>query len=113
MIWMTPKQNADKIAALNDAFRKTLRGGIVVLTPSVENSPHRDSIIETVRSYKFHGIDENNPYGQSDFGTVTVSGTNYFFKIDYYDLQLEYHSLDASDPKVTKRVLTIMKAEEY
>ena len=29
---------------------------------------------------------ENDPHGEHDFGSLTVSGTKLYFKIDYYDL---------------------------
>jgi hypothetical protein len=40
-------------------------------------------------------------------------GTSILFKIDYYDVNLEFGSPDAADPAVTKRVITLMLAEEY
>jgi len=106
-------EKAKRIAELNDSFRKTFRGGLVVLTRGVEESPHRDRILQAVREYQFHGIDGNNPYGENDFGVIVVEGERYYFKIDYYDQCLQCHSPDKADPKVTKRVMTIMKADEY
>jgi hypothetical protein len=39
--------------------------------------------------------------------------SDYYWKIDYYDRNLELHSLDPADPEVTVRVLTIMRVDEY
>jgi hypothetical protein len=56
---------------------------------------------------------ENDPYGEHDFGSFAIEGKRLFFKIDYYDLSLACHSPDATDPNVTRRVLTVMLADEY
>ena len=56
------------------------------------------------------GID---PYGEHDMGRFTVGGEDYYWKIDYYDRNLEFHSPDPADPSVTIRVLTIMRVDEY
>jgi hypothetical protein len=55
----------------------------------------------------------NDPYGEHDFGSFEADGQRIFFKIDYLDKVLTYHSPDPSDPSVTERVIAIMLAEEY
>jgi hypothetical protein len=50
---------------------------------------------------------------EHDFGSFEADGAVIFFKIDYFDKNLTYHSPDPSDPPVTERVITIMLAEEY
>jgi hypothetical protein len=63
---------------------------------------------------RFDSFDEDNdPYGEHDFGALEVEGERLFFKIDYYDQSLSVHSPDPSDETVTKRILTIMLAKEY
>jgi hypothetical protein len=57
--------------------------------------------------------DDNDPYGEHDFGSFEVAGETFFWNIDYYDLRCEFGSEDPSDPAKTMRVLTIMFAGEY
>jgi hypothetical protein len=44
---------------------------------------------------------------------VEIGDHEIMFKIDYYDVTLNYLSPDPSNPEVTVRVMTIMLAEEY
>jgi hypothetical protein len=102
------------IRKLNDQFRQSLRGGMLVMTAGVIalGQDRQLKILEAVS--KFDRFDENNdPYGEHDFGALEVAGERLFFKIDYYDHDLSAHSPDPADPSVTKRLLTIMLADEY
>ena len=55
----------------------------------------------------------NDPYGEHDFGAFKVNRRKCFWKIDYYDAELEWGSEDPADPSRTARVLAILLAEEY
>ena len=57
--------------------------------------------------------EDNDPYGEHDFGAFEVEGEKLFWKIDYYDKALEHGSEDPADPTRTTRVLTVMLASEY
>ena len=56
---------------------------------------------------------DNDPHQERDFGAIDhpVAG-RVFWKIDYYDSSYEFGAEDPADPS-TKRVLTVMLAEEY
>ena len=102
------------IRMLNDDFRRTFRGGKVVLTSSVANlSP--DALVRLqskVRSFQDF-TEDNDPWGEHDFGSIDLDGGKFFFKIDYYDPTCKSGSEDPRDPEKTVRVLTIMRADEW
>lgn len=106
--------NAATITALNDRFRQTFWGGQVLVTDEV-NALCELTRIELFRSVQLYDnfVQDNDPYGEHDFGKVVVGGQDFFWKIDYYDNTLRYGSENPADPKITTRVLTIMKASEY
>ena len=104
------------ICALNDAFRSTLQPalGQVFITSgisSLSDKAVRD-IAELVKAYARFEPD-NGPYGEHDFGSLDYQGMRVFWKIDYYNQDLTGGSENPADPAHTKRVLTIMLAEEY
>lgn len=55
--------------------------------------------------------EDNDPYGEHDFGKLTWYEQTVFWKIDYYDQELQ-HWCDPLSPDCN-RVLTVMLAEEY
>ncbi len=104
---------SEKIAALNDAQRRMLNG-VVSWTAGVEALPHDQQAELLRRMIRFDDFNEDNdPYGEHDFGVIEMDGQRYFFKIDYYDLELTAHSPDPAESAVTQRVITVMLADEY
>lgn len=106
--------SANKIRALNDAFRTTMTGGKVFFTAGIDALPPDVKAIVIRRVAVFSAFTpENDPYDEHDFGSVEISGHKIFWKIDYYDLAMEFGSENPADPAKTVRVLTIMLASEY
>jgi len=87
---------------------------LIVATPSIVNLSQstRASILEAIRTFD-EFTEDNDPYGEHDFGSVNIEGGKYFFKIDYYNPTMERHSDNPADPQRTSRVMTIMQADEY
>lgn len=103
-----------KIAHLNDQHRQYIPMAQTVLTQTVSNLKVEQlvELIEKVRLFQYFDED-NDPWGEHDFGAVEIHGETYYWKIDYYDSSYQYHSPDPTDPSLTKRVLTIMHQNEY
>jgi len=106
--------DANKIRELNDAFRTTFVGGVVVITSGIEGlAPElKARVLKKVRDFRdFDG--DNDPHHEHDFGAFELSNQRFFFKIDYYDRSMDCGSPDPTDPDQTTRVLTVMLADEY
>lgn len=111
---MTHDPKTLRIRELNDVFRTTWLTGRVLMTEGIRELPDdvQSRIAEQVQTFSTFSED-NDPHGEHDFGALTVDGLKVFWKIDYYAPDMMHGSEDASDPKLTKRVLTIMLADEY
>lgn len=103
-----------RIRELNDALRRSFTGGRVIMTARVGALPNpvRGAVIAAVRAFDDFSAD-NDPYGEHDFGALTVESERVLWKIDPYDRSLRLHSPDSANPAITVRVLTIMLAEEW
>ena len=103
------------IRKLNDLCRTAMGiAGKLVQTRGICDLPERDqsAIREKVETFDDFSED-NDPYGEHDFGAFDHQGKKIFWKIDCYDPTLTRGSEDPADPKQTCRVLTILLAEEW
>jgi hypothetical protein len=103
--------STDRIRELNDAFRRTFRGGKVMMTSGVDELPDcvkADALVQVAKFSEF--TTDNDPHGEHDFGSFTLVGRKFFWKIDLYE-EPDVKS-ENGEPVVT-RVLTIMLADEY
>ena len=104
--------SSDTVRTLNDQFRTRLIGGRVMMTRGIAGRPDSNAILKRVTQFDAFSPD-NDPHGEHDFGSFDYGDDTIFWKIDYYDMDLQQGSPDPSDETVTTRVLTIMLAEEY
>lgn len=103
------------IAWLNDELRKRRSSqGRILITPGVAALDAADRLGLEFALASFDDFNEDNdPYGEHDFGAVTVKCERYFFKIDYYaDSKCDAGAEDPADPS-TFRVMTVMRSDEY
>ena len=103
-------ERARKIARLNDAARSNAANYMATRGIMSLDEVTISDIFVTVQNFnKF--TEDNDPYGEHDFGQIKLDGKTLFWKIDYYDQGLEGWC-DPLSPDCN-RVLTVMLAEEY
>ena len=72
----------------------------------------RLAVLDKVRRFD-QFTQDNDPYGEHDFGMIEHQGQKFFWKFDYYDRNMEFGSPEPSDAQQTTRVLTVFLSEEY
>lgn len=82
-----------KIRELNDNLRIRFIGGLLVFSAGVsaESPELRAKIVQAMQKFRDF-CPENDPYGEHDFGKISVEDGEYFWKIDYYDLDYRFLS---------------------
>lgn len=104
-----------RVRRLNDAMRRgQVRFGSIMITPGVQDLGDDALSIVSRKVQEFEAFsEENDPHAEHDFGAFDHEDQKIFWKIDYFDRDLKWHSPDKANPEVTHRVLTIMLAQEY
>jgi hypothetical protein len=111
---MPPPPFVMRIRALNDALRINGQGGEVFLSSAVtaKGDAFKEAALRSVAD--FDGFSEEYDHlGQHDAGLVNVEGERLFFRIDYEDRNTGARSFDPADAEKTRRVMTILLAEEW
>ena len=127
----TAREQTARIARLNDMARRAMGVACTaVATVGFRSLPEADQsrVRELIETYDAFDED-NDPHGERDFGCVYQLACGrwtterprlrddererVFWKIEYYDRDLRFGSEDAANPAVTRRLLTIMLADEY
>lgn len=104
-----------KVRHLNDTHRKLIPISRTVLTRGVAAlEPFKVAcLLDAIRNFD-EFVEDNDPYGEHDFGRLSGDDVLYYWKIDYYAKDdFMYGSDDPSDANKTSRVLTLMRADEY
>jgi hypothetical protein len=105
-----------RIRDLNDEFRSSgsSAAGQWLLTRGVLDKGPEFAARAVLEVKSFDSFTPgNDPYGEHDFGSLSLAGERLLWKIDYYDHTMCAGSENPADPSVTRRVLTVMLASEY
>ena len=88
-------EKTDRIRALNDLFRQTSQGGQILMTHGVSNfNPETiGRIAEAVKNYNDFSED-NDPYGEHDFGSFEIDEHKLFWKIERHPRNSPYANND-------------------
>ena len=115
------REHVLRIRELNDALRtctdpilRLIINGQLVITRGIHELGNAffKNAVAAVRAFD-NFTPDNDPHGEHDMAFLDVDGERIFFKVDYYDSEMQYHSPDPAVAGVTRRVLTIGLASDY
>ncbi len=118
-MFQTDDERAAETARLNDLARTNPQSvnaawftthGVAALVG--DDPERRRELVEAVQDFADFSED-NDPYGERDFGAFTLWGERLFWKIDYYHPERDEHSPVKWSAELTRRVLTLLLASEY
>jgi len=116
LVWARAEEPPNqRVRELNDVFRTKGQGnGTILITQAVRANGEAfiQEVATAVRNFDAFSED-NDPWGEHDFGALEVCGQKVFFKIDCYDPTCSQGSENPANAALTHRVLTIMLASEY
>jgi hypothetical protein len=108
-----------RIAQQNDQFRQGDPNvpGIRVITAGLDHLLKQLDIPQAQLAQQVADFDtfteDNDPHAEHDSGAFEFHGHKCFWKLDLYNSNYSMGSDDPADLSKTRRVLTIMLAEEY
>ena len=120
---LTETQTAAIIAQQNDAFRRSITASVkaanvppgkMVMTAGIaaEGDEFRAKMFSALVAFDDFNEDAD-PYGLHEMGVLEIEGQKVWFKFDLYDENYEYGAETPTDPKRTRRVLTLLFPSEY
>lgn len=120
---LTEQQAAAIIARQNDTFRTSITmrfkpegvpPGKLVMTSGLaaQSDEFRAALIDALVTFDAFDQD-SDPYGLHEMGVLEIEGEKVWFKFDLYDENYEYGAEIPTDPKRTRRVLTLLLPSEY
>lgn len=96
-----------KIQDLNDALRKTGRGGVRAFDEAIQRQDPTGEFLDEVK----RALADCNDFGaeedEHDSGGFVVRGRHFLWRIDYRSKDRKGDSPDKADPTVTHRDLTV------
>lgn len=115
-------QRTARIAAQNDAFRRTLAPGaapsglagrlVLIRAVLARGDGFAQAALRAVATDNVF-TEANDPHGERDFGAMEAEGTAVWWKLDLLGCELRWASPRPDDPAATARVLTVLLPEDW